>query len=226
VAGDKQSFRASRAFDLLTAAPLIAWYGLSVGSIAIRCARLLTNSPAQLGAHTKLEIASQLAAGAFLGVQLLLFLFRRTPFAKAPGVLPRITGFVGAGLIFALLALPRVPLASQWSALSLGVVFIASLASIASAVTLGRAFSVLPQARLFVTSGPYKIVRHPLYLSEQIGNFALAMQFKQPWAILIALASLAAQFPRMRYEEQILRATFPEFEAYAARTWRLLPGLY
>jgi len=77
-----------------------------------------------------------------------------------------------------------------------------------------------------VTSGPYKIVRHPLYLSEQIGNFALAMQFKQPWAILIALASLAAQFPRMRYEEQILRATFPEFEAYAARTWRLLPGLY
>lgn len=88
MAGDKQSFRASKAFDLLTAAPLIAWYGLSVGSSAIRCARLLTNSPAQLGAHTKLEIASQLAAGAFLGVQLLLFLFRRTPIAKAPGVLP------------------------------------------------------------------------------------------------------------------------------------------
>jgi len=80
------------------------------------------------------------------------------------------------------------------------------------------------RARLFVISGPYKIVRHPLYLSEDIGTFALAMQFKQPWAILIALESLAAQVPRMRYEEQILRATFPELKAYAARTWRLLPG--
>ena len=226
MASDTQSFGASKAFDLLAAAPLIAWYGFSVGGIAIRCARLLANSPAPLGAHVMLEIASQMAAGAFLGVQLVLFLFRRAPIAKASGALPRITGLVGAGLIFALLALPRVPLSLQWSALSLGLVFLASLASIASAVTLGRAFGVLPQARLFVTSGPYKVVRHPLYLSEQIGNFALAMQFKQPLAILIALASLAAQFPRMHYEEQILRATFPEYDDYAARTSRFLPGLY
>jgi len=100
------------------------------------------------------------------------------------------------------------------------------LASIAAALTLGRAFSVLPQARLFVTNGPYKLVRHPLYLAEQIGNFALVMQFKQPWAALVALASLAAQFPRMHYEEQILRATFPQYNEYAARTWRFIPGIY
>jgi protein-S-isoprenylcysteine O-methyltransferase Ste14 len=30
----------------------------------------------------------------------------------------------------------------------------------------------------------------------------------------------------MRHEEQVLRATFPEYEAYAARTRRLIPGVY
>jgi hypothetical protein len=63
VASDKQPFRASKAFDLLTAAPLIAWYGLSVDGIAIRCARLLTSLLAPPDAHIKLEIASQMAAG-------------------------------------------------------------------------------------------------------------------------------------------------------------------
>lgn len=221
-----QSFRSSKAFDLLTATPLIVWYGFSVGGVAIRAARLLANLPPGLGAQFILGIASQLASGVFLGVQLVLFFVRRAPIAKAPGVPPRLAGFVGAGLIFVLLALPRVTLSPELSAISLGIVLVATLACIASAITLGRAFSVLPQARRFVTSGPYRFVRHPLYLAEQVGNFALAMQFKQPWSLLIALASLAAQFPRMHYEEQVLRAAFPEYDAYTARTWRFIPGIY
>lgn len=226
VASDKLPFRASRAFDILSAAPLIGWYGFSVGGIAIRSWRTLASLPPGPDAQVILGITSQLASGAFLGVQLILFLFRRAPLAKAPGFLPRLAGFIGAGLIFLLLAVPRVTLSPNISALSLGVVMVATLAGIASAATLGRAFSVLPQARLFVTRGPYKYIRHPLYLAEQIGNCALAMQFKQPWGALIALASFAAQFPRMHYEEQILRATFPDYANYATRTWRFIPLLY
>jgi protein-S-isoprenylcysteine O-methyltransferase Ste14 len=30
----------------------------------------------------------------------------------------------------------------------------------------------------------------------------------------------------MRNEERVLSETFPEYEAYAARTWRLIPGVY
>ena len=37
---------------------------------------------------------------------------------------------------------------------------------------------------------------------------------------------VAAQFPRMHFEEDILRKTFPEYELYCGRTWRLIPGLY
>ena len=44
--------------------------------------------------------------------------------------------------------------------------------------------------------------------------------------MLIALASIAAQFPRMHYEEEILRASYPGYAAYEARTKRLIPGIY
>ncbi len=59
-----------------------------------------------------------------------------------------------------------------------------------------------------------------------IATLGTALQFAQPWAALIALGSIAAQFPRMHYEEEILRATYPDYAAYEARTSRLIPGLY
>ena len=34
------------------------------------------------------------------------------------------------------------------------------------------------------------------------------------------------QLVRTRYEEQTLRAEFPEYAGYAARTRRLIPGVY
>jgi protein-S-isoprenylcysteine O-methyltransferase Ste14 len=151
---------------------------------------------------------------------------RRVPIAKASGIRPRVAGFVGAGLAFVFLALPRETLSPNLAAISIGGVLFGTLASIVSVASLGRAFSITPQARQLVTSGVYRVVRHPLYLAEQMGNFALMLQFKQPWAAVLALASLAAQFPRMHYEEQILRATFSDYAEYASRTWRLIPGLY
>jgi protein-S-isoprenylcysteine O-methyltransferase Ste14 len=30
----------------------------------------------------------------------------------------------------------------------------------------------------------------------------------------------------MGYEEEVLRTVFPEYDDYAQRTWRVIPGLY
>ena len=91
---------------------------------------------------------------------------------------------------------------------------------------LGRSLSILPQARKLVTGGPYRFVRHPLYLAEFVALFGLAWQFALPWSLLLWCLAAAAQFPRMYFEEQVLSETFPEYRSYAAQTARLLPGVY
>jgi protein-S-isoprenylcysteine O-methyltransferase Ste14 len=91
---------------------------------------------------------------------------------------------------------------------------------------LGRSFSIFPQARHLVTRGPYRFIRHPLYVAEQIATFGVMLQFAQPWSIVVALASVATQFPRMHYEEQVLSEAYPSYRDYAARTARLIPHIY
>jgi protein-S-isoprenylcysteine O-methyltransferase Ste14 len=91
-------------------------------------------------------------------------------------------------------------------------------------VWLGRGFAIFPQARRLATGGPYRLVRHPLYLCEQISLFGICVPYLQPWAFLIVLIGFGLQFPRMAYEEDILARTFPRYADYAARTSKIIPG--
>jgi protein-S-isoprenylcysteine O-methyltransferase Ste14 len=91
---------------------------------------------------------------------------------------------------------------------------------------LGRSFSIMAEARRLVTHGPYALVRHPLYAAEVIGALGLFLQYASPWTALLMVVSMGIQLQRMRNEEQVLGATFSEYAAYAARTRRLIPGVY
>jgi protein-S-isoprenylcysteine O-methyltransferase Ste14 len=94
---------------------------------------------------------------------------------------------------------------------------------LASVLALGRCFGVLPEVRGLVTRGPYRLVRHPVYLGE-IG--ALAGWVLAAPTVRNAVAGTAvvcAQAVRMRLEERALTAEFPEYAEYAARTPRFFP---
>jgi protein-S-isoprenylcysteine O-methyltransferase Ste14 len=91
---------------------------------------------------------------------------------------------------------------------------------------LRRSFSVLPEARRLVTSGPYSLIRHPVYLSEEITLFGVMLQFVQPWAFLVFAIQLCFQFARIPFEERVLADAYPEYAEYSSRTARLLPGIY
>ena len=98
--------------------------------------------------------------------------------------------------------------------------------AIASVVCLGRCFGVLPDVRGLVTRGPYRLVRHPLYLGELLASLGIVLGAESPGPALGSwLVCLVLQLVRTRYEEQTLLAEFPEYADYAARTRRLLPGL-
>jgi len=100
------------------------------------------------------------------------------------------------------------------------------LFAIASVAFLGRCFGVLPDVRGLVTRGPYRLVRHPLYLGELTAALGI-VDGAQRWAPALAawLVCLGLQLVRTKYEERSLRAEFPEYAPYAARTKRLIPGL-
>jgi len=91
---------------------------------------------------------------------------------------------------------------------------------------LGRSVSLIAEARKLVTGGPYSIVRHPLYLGEEIAILGVVLQYFSVWALLILVLQLLCQLYRMSYEEQVLGAAFPDYGDYKTRTFRLVPGIY
>ena len=92
-------------------------------------------------------------------------------------------------------------------------------------LNLGRCFGILPEARGLVTSGPYRFVRHPVYLGEFLMYGGLVLGAASVWNLAGAAVFVVAQIVRMRLEERALEREFPEYASYAARTPRVLPRL-
>ncbi len=90
---------------------------------------------------------------------------------------------------------------------------------------LKRSFSIMVEARGLVTSGPYRYVRHPLYLGETLVLFGLCLMIGTAMAVLFAAGISALQLIRARLEEAKLARQFPDYGSYRGRTSFILPGL-
>jgi len=77
------------------------------------------------------------------------------------------------------------------------------------------------------TRGLYCVVRNPSYLGLLINSAGWGLAFRSGVGLLLAALLLLPLIARMHAEEKLLGAHFgAEYEAYRARTWRLLPGIY
>ena len=117
-----------------------------------------------------------------------------------------------------------------WLQLGGALVFLAGVLGYRRAGgALGAQLSPLVAPRepaVLVADGPYRWLRHPMYLAE------LAMAFGATGTLAAPIASgLAALFTvvivrRIAHEERALAARLPEYRRYAARTHRLVPYVY
>jgi protein-S-isoprenylcysteine O-methyltransferase Ste14 len=95
---------------------------------------------------------------------------------------------------------------------------------LASVLALGRCFGFLPEARGLVTRGPYRLVRHPVYLGEIVA--ALGLLLTRPHLVTLALLAVFALFQYWRtiFEERALATAYPnDYSIYRARVPRLVP---
>jgi protein-S-isoprenylcysteine O-methyltransferase Ste14 len=219
-------FALSKLYDLGAALPLLLLYAFGIAGLLLSIRKEIIIEVYAGSIVLAFTIVSEIAALIFLSLQFALFILRRLPTRKAQHFLARVAGIVGSNLMLGVLILPRVDRTTPGAIITTALTIVGLLGSIYVLAALGRSFSVLPQARGMVTTGPYRWVRHPLYLCEQITAFSMIWQYAQPWALFIALASAVGQFPRMYYEEQVLSETYPAYREYVAHTPRLIPGLY
>lgn len=171
-----------------------------------------------------LMVAAHMANVLFLSLVAVTTMTRLVPIMKSKGIETRISALLGTFLSIALALLPKAELGPIWSILSTALILVATSLCIVVLRWLGKSFSILAEARRLVTNGPYRIVRHPLYLCEMVALIGVTLQVLSPLAALIAIVIVTIQCRRMINEERILRLAFPEYDAYAARTPFLIPA--
>ncbi len=95
---------------------------------------------------------------------------------------------------------------------------------------LGNRFSglvAIQPGHTLVTSGIYQYVRNPSYLGLLVGTLGWGLAFRAVAGVVLTLLLIPPLVARMRAEEALLQSQFgAEYDAYRARTWRLIPGLY
>jgi protein-S-isoprenylcysteine O-methyltransferase Ste14 len=78
-----------------------------------------------------------------------------------------------------------------------------------------------------ISTGPYAIVRHPMYAGAGMLILATALALGSLWALLPAIALMAGVIWRLIDEERFLSAKLPGYAAYCGRTrYRLIPQVW
>jgi protein-S-isoprenylcysteine O-methyltransferase Ste14 len=95
---------------------------------------------------------------------------------------------------------------------------------------LGHRFSglvAIQPGHSLVTSGVYRVIRHPSYLGLLVSSLGWGLAFRSGVGIVLTALLIPVLVARMNAEERLLRANFgDEYDTYRARTSRLIPGVY
>ncbi len=101
-----------------------------------------------------------------------------------------------------------------------------TLFAIFGKVFLGRSFGLVAADRGIVSGGPYRIVRHPIYLGYLITHAGFLLTNWSPWNTAIYIVIYFFQISRILSEEQLLRED-EAYRAYCQRVrYRVIPFIF
>jgi len=215
--------------DLITRVLPSAFFLIIVVANILNLYSLLSDSATATTPHglrLAATVLAKLSTTCFLALMSVLFLIRIEPIRKASGIMPRVAAIGGTFCLYFMTLFPRANLSVIWTLIAAMISIVGTALSIFTLAHLGRSFSLMAEARRLVTTGPYRFVRHPLYLFETIASLGILLQFLSGYAVLVFLGYMLIQLQRMKNEEAILEKAFPEYKEYRAKTARVIPPIY
>ena len=150
------------------------------------------------------------------------FMLRTTPLDRSRGVREIIIPLVASLLPFALLLSPPVFWVVASRPLLFGIFWWMTGATgltIWGMWTLRQSFSITVEARSLVTGGPYRFVRHPVYLGEILAAAGVAVLRFSPLNCLLIALFVILQLLRTRWEETKLARNFPGYHTFASSSF-------
>lgn len=91
----------------------------------------------------------------------------------------------------------------------------------------GSATVEITDGQHVITTGPYAIVRHPMYSSAALYFVGMALTLGSWWALVPAFLTMLGVVWRLFDEERFLAGNLPGYSDYCARVrWRLIPGVF
>lgn len=91
---------------------------------------------------------------------------------------------------------------------------------------LSRVVEVAEEQQV-ISSGPYAVVRHPMYLGMCLLAMATPLALGSYWIVLLALLIVPLLAARLLNEEQVLRRDLPGYLEYTHKVkYRLIPGIW
>jgi len=190
-------------------------------------------------AATGLPALAALAFGLLLfGIALAVRRWQRAPEAGGRRDAASLAGIAVQGAAFLLawagpVAVTLDPLSTTalvQAAASAAVLAVALVLFVWATAAMGRNWSLVARTRddhRLVTTGPFAVVRHPIYTALALVVVAMALALGHVTHLVAALPVYAlGTWLRVRAEERLLRAMFgTAYADYAARVKRFVPGL-
>ena len=95
-------------------------------------------------------------------------------------------------------------------------------------VPMTRTFVYEPKCATILTEGPYRFVRHPIYLSYSLAWSAAPVATHNVFLALTAAVMIGCYLISARAEERMLLSgpRGPEYAEWQRRTWRVIPFIY
>jgi protein-S-isoprenylcysteine O-methyltransferase Ste14 len=156
------------------------------------------------------------------GVLAWAFLTRLDPVDRARGGREILVPVLGGLLPFGLLGTPPWPWVLARRDVLIGVFWWMTLSTALTVWgmwALRRSFSITVEARVPVTRGPYRWIRHPIYLGEILAAGAVAFWRLSAVNVFLFLVLVVVQLLRSLWEEQKLSRNFPEYTGFARESW-------